>query len=157
MTFLSLNHSVTFVMHSWSVLLALELFLLWPPCVADADIIFLSCGFFYLLSLSFFPCLISAVADWMSAILAHMVWLLCEFRMQVWNELHAARWKYRTQNIAPLHNFVGPYLRNYSMHRQSEKNLLNSNTSSTCPYNMVNLPLAAEIGPVVRSTPANIH
>jgi len=23
--------------------------LLWPPCVADADIIFLSCGFFYLL------------------------------------------------------------------------------------------------------------
>jgi len=23
---------------------------LWPPCVADADIIFLPCGFFYLLS-----------------------------------------------------------------------------------------------------------
>jgi len=22
----------------------------WPPCVADADIIFLPCGFFYLLS-----------------------------------------------------------------------------------------------------------
>ena len=42
--------------------------LLWPPCVADADIIFLPCGFFYLLS--FFPRLISAIADWMSAILA---------------------------------------------------------------------------------------
>ena len=27
---------------------------LWPPCVADADIIFLSCGFFYLLSSFFF-------------------------------------------------------------------------------------------------------
>jgi len=52
--------------------------------IADADIklIFLPFGFFYLL-LSFFPRLISAVVDWMAAILAHMVWPLCEFRMQV--------------------------------------------------------------------------
>ena len=35
--------------------------------------------------------------DWMSTILPHMVWPQCEFRMQVWNVLHAARWKYRTQ------------------------------------------------------------
>ena len=40
-------------------------------CVADADIIFLSC--FYL-PIFFFPRLISAVADWMSAILRYMVW-----------------------------------------------------------------------------------
>jgi len=40
----------------------------------------------------FFPRLISAVADWMSTILLHMVWPWCEFRMQVWNVLHAARW-----------------------------------------------------------------
>jgi len=33
----------------------------------------------------------------MSTILPHMVWPWCEFRMQVWNVLHAARWKYRTQ------------------------------------------------------------
>jgi len=46
---------------------------LWPPCVADADIIFLPCGFFFFLS-SFFPRLISTVADWMSTILPHMVW-----------------------------------------------------------------------------------
>jgi len=39
---------------------------------------------------SFFPRLISAVADWMSAIPAHMVWQ-CEFRMQVCNVLHVAR------------------------------------------------------------------
>ena len=45
-----------------------------PPCVADADTIFLSCGFFLLLSSSFSPRLISAVADWMSTILLHMVW-----------------------------------------------------------------------------------
>ena len=48
-----------------------EIFL-WPPCVADADITFCS-GFFFFLS--FFPHLISVVADWISAILPHMVWL----------------------------------------------------------------------------------
>jgi len=34
-------------------------------------------------SSSFFPRLVSAVADWMSAILPHVVWPLCEFKMQV--------------------------------------------------------------------------
>ena len=32
---------------------------------------------------SFFPRLISSAADWMSAILPHMVWPQCEFKMQV--------------------------------------------------------------------------
>jgi len=32
---------------------------------------------------------------------------------------------------APSHNFVGLYLRNYGMYRQSEKNLLSSDISST--------------------------
>jgi len=45
---------------------------LWPPCIADADIIFLS-GFFFFL-LPFFPHLISAVTEWMSTILLHIVW-----------------------------------------------------------------------------------
>jgi len=39
---------------------------LWPPCVADAYIIFLSCGFFF-----FF---LFFLADWISTILSHMVW-----------------------------------------------------------------------------------
>jgi len=69
-------------------------FFLWPPCILDADIIFLSRFFFFL---SCFSRLISSVADWMSTILPHMMWLYCEFRMQVWNVLHAARRKYRTQ------------------------------------------------------------
>ena len=47
---------------------------LWPPSIADADIIFSSCGFFLLLSSSSFPRLISAVADWMSTILPNVVW-----------------------------------------------------------------------------------
>jgi len=41
---------------------------LWPPSVADADIIFLTCGF------HLFPRLISAVAEWMSTILLQTVW-----------------------------------------------------------------------------------
>ena len=51
---------------------------------------------FYLLS-SFFPRLISAAAGWMSTILCNMVWPYCKFIMQVWNVLHAARCKCRTQ------------------------------------------------------------
>jgi len=51
----------------------------------------------WFLSFSFFPRLISAVADWMSTILLHMVWPYYEFRMQVSNVLHVTRWKHRTQ------------------------------------------------------------
>jgi len=36
----------------------------------------------------------------MSTILPHMMRHLCEFRMHVWNVLHVARWKYRTQKVA---------------------------------------------------------
>ena len=65
--------------------------------------------------------------------------------MHVWNVLHTARWKYRTQKIAiwaPSHNFVGLYLRNWGMYRQLGKNVLNNNTSSTCSAdNMVNFGL----------------
>ena len=47
----------------------------------------------WFLLLLFFPRLISAVADWMSTMLADMVWPYCEFKMQVWNVLHRARCK----------------------------------------------------------------
>jgi len=57
---------------------------------------------FFLLLSSFFPRLISAFADWMSTILAHMVWPYCKFKMQVWNLLHGARWKYRTQKVTKI-------------------------------------------------------
>jgi len=44
------------------------------------------------------------------------------------------------------------------MYRQSEKNLLSSNTSSTCPDNMVNFGLlTAEIGSGVWGTPTNFN
>ena len=42
------------------------------------------------------------------------------------------------------------------MYRQSEKNLLSSNISSTCPHNMVNFgPQAAEIVSLLWGTPGN--
>jgi len=42
--------------------------------------------------------------------------------------------------------------------RQSEKNLLNDNISSICPYNMVNFgPLTAKICWRVWGTPANVN
>jgi len=81
--------------------------------------------------------------------------------MHIWNVLQAARWRYRTQKIAILassDNFVGLYLRSWGMYRQSEKNLLNIDTSSTCPYNMVNFSLiTAEICWRVWGTPANFN
>ena len=44
------------------------------------------------------------------------------------------------------------------MYRQSEKNLLNSNISSTCPHNVVNIgKITAEIGCQVFSTPTNFN
>jgi len=57
--------------------------LLWPPCVADADIIFCPVVSSSIYLSFFFPRLISTVTDWMSAILARMVWPQCEFKMQV--------------------------------------------------------------------------
>jgi len=57
---------------------------------------------------------------------------------------------------APSHNFVGLHLYNWGTYRQSEKDLLNSYISSTCPHNMVNVgPLTADIGLPVWGTPAN--
>jgi len=72
------------------------------PYVIGQAIIFLPCGFFYLSASFFFPRLFSAVADWMSTILPHMVWPKCEFRMQIWNAVHAAGWKYRTEKSSKI-------------------------------------------------------
>ena len=52
-----------------------EVNLLWSPYVIGQTIyIFMPWFVVLLLSSSFFPRLISAAADWMSAILPHMVW-----------------------------------------------------------------------------------
>jgi len=65
--------------------------------------------------------------------------------MQVWNLLHAARCKYRTQKSRQKspsghhHTTSSGYIFSTKAHIDNrKKNLLSSNTSSTCPYNMVN-------------------
>ena len=59
---------------------------------------------------------------------------------------------------APSHNFVGLYLSNKGMYRQSEKKLLNSNISSRCPHYMANFgPLTSEIRLPVWGTSANFN
>jgi len=84
--------------------------------------------------------------------------------MQVWNVLHAARWKYKTQKwrknchlrtIAQLCPAICLQRRRVS---RIEKKLLNSNAFSTCPHNMANFgSLTAEIDSVVWGTPANFN
>ena len=140
--------------------------LLWLPCVADADVIFLSCGFFYLL-LSFFPHQISAIADWMFSILPQMMWPWCEFRTRVWNMLHVACWKYRMQKIAKnwpnVHHCttLSIYIFATKAHIDSRKKLVKQQClpyMSSHPHNMVNFsPLVAEIGSLVWGTPANFN
>jgi len=91
----------------------------WPPCVADADIIFSSCSllfFFFFSSPNLSRRRLDVYHTSTIPYLPYfMMWPYCEFRMHVWNVLHVARWKCRTQKIAiwaPSHNFVGLYLRN---------------------------------------------
>ena len=64
------NVTCTYVTLQYKQRYELSRSLLWPPCTADADIIFCYCGYFLL----GFPRLISAVGDWMSTILPHMMW-----------------------------------------------------------------------------------
>jgi len=79
--------------------------------------------------------------------------------------LRVACWKFRTQKIAKK-SLSGHY-RTISLGcifaikaciENRKKILLNSDTSSACPHNMVNFgPLTAEIGLEVLGTPANFN
>jgi len=102
--------------------------------------------------LSFLPRLISAVGDWMSTILLHMVCLsanlecrseMCCTRLvgntRRKNDVKIAIW-------SPSHNLSGYIFATKACIDNRKKNLLSSNMFSTCPRNMVNFgPLAAEI------------
>jgi len=97
-------------------------------------------------------------------VLLHMVWPECEFRMQVWSVLHAARWKCRTQKIAQnspsVHDrtILSSYIFATKAYIDNRENLLNSNISPTWPYNMVNFgPPAAEILSLVWGIPVNFN
>jgi len=76
--------------------------------------------------------------------------------MCVWNALHTARCKYRMQKSLSRHHCTTLSGHIFAMKAcidNRKKNLLSSNTSSTCPNNMVNFgPLTAEIGSGVWGT-----
>jgi len=84
--------------------------------------------------------------------------------MQVWNALHAARCKYRTQKSRQKspsgyhRTTLSGYIFANKACIDNRKKLLSSNISSTCPHNMVNFgPLAAEIVSLVWGIPANYN
>jgi len=96
--------------------------------------------------------------------LLHMVWLEREFRMQVSNVLHAARWKCRTQKFANNspsghhRTSLSGYIFATKALIDNPKKLLNSDVSPICPHNTVNFgPLAAEICWLVWGTPENFN
>jgi len=117
----------------------------------------------FLVSSSFFPHLISSVADWMTTILPHMVWLSANLECRC--EMYCTRLTENTGRkndaknrhlgtIAKICQAIFSQLRHVSTFG---KNLLSSNIS-TCPHNMVNFgPLAPEIGSLVWGTPANFN
>ena len=84
--------------------------------------------------------------------------------MQVWNVLHAARWKCRTQKSRQKSpsghhrtNLSG-YIFATEARSDNRKNFSSSNMSSRCLHNMVNFdPLAAAIRWRVWGTPANFN
>jgi len=72
--------------------------------------------------------------------------------MHVWNLLHAARWKYRTQKIGKKspsghhRTTLSGYIFATEAYIDNQKMCLNSNICSTCPRNIVNVgPLTTEI------------
>jgi len=85
--------------------------------------------------------------------------------MHIWNVLHAAGWKYRTQkwrkkSPSGRHHTTlsGWIFATKARINNRKKNLLSHNISSTCAHNMVNFsPLAAEIDWRVWGTPANFN
>ena len=85
--------------------------------------------------------------------------------MQVWNVLHVARWKYRTQKWrkkSPSRHhpttLLGYIFAIKACIDNRKKNLLSTNMSFTCPHNMVNFDaLTAEIGSTIWGTPANFN
>jgi len=109
---------------------------------------FLSSFFFFL---SFFPRLISAAADWMSTILPYMAWPTGpSANLERRSEMCRARFAGNTgSKKIPFwhhHTTLSGYIFGTKACIDNRKNLLNSNTSSTCPDNMVNFGIiAAEI------------
>jgi len=123
------------------------------------DYIFILSFVLLLVVSSFFPRLISAVAEWMSAIRV-LYCLSVNWRSR--SETCCMRLAEITgcKKVAKNHQTIlsGYIFTTEACINNRKKNLLSSNMSSTCPHNMPSFgPLAAEIGLVVWGTPANLN
>ena len=120
----------------------------------------------WFLSSIFFPRLISAVGDWMSTILPHMItWCGLSVNSECRSETCCA-WLAEIQhaknrqsrhlgNVPQLCRAISSQLTHVST---IGKKLVKHQYLPVCPHNMVNFgPLAAEIDPVVWGTPANFN
>ena len=129
-------------------------------------IIFCRCGFFFFLFFLAYSqqSQISAVTDWMTIIHPHMMWPKWpQCKLECRSEMCCTRLAENTgckkfAICAPSHNFVGLYLCNEGMQRQSEKKLVKEqyllHMSSHCGKLG---QLAAEICWRVWGTPANFN
>ena len=106
----------------------------------------------FLLLLLFFPRLILAIAEWMSAILAYT------------HGVHAACWKYRTQKSCQKspsghhRTTLSGYIFVIKARINNRKKLVKQQYLFHISPNMVNFgPLTAEIDPVVCDTPENFN
>jgi len=79
--------------------------------------------------------------------------------MHVWNVLHAARWKCRTQKSPSRHHrtTLSGHIFATKACIDNRKKLLNNNISSTCPHNTVNFGPITENRWRVWGTPANFN
>jgi len=107
-------------------------------------------------SIFFFPRLISAVADWMSAILPHMVWPCANLECR--SETCCTRLAENTaRKKSPKSRHLGT-IPQLCWAISSQLRHVSIIDSPTRPHNMVNFgPLAAETDPVVWGTPANFN
>jgi len=103
----------------------------------------------WFLSSSFFPRLISAVRDWMSTILPHMVtwWCGLSANLECMSEMCCTRLAQNTGRKKSAFDIIIQLCRVVSSQPRHISTIgKNSNTSSTRPHNMVNFgPLTAEI------------
>jgi len=124
------------------------------PCVADADIIFLSCGFFLLSSVFFLssPNLSGRRLDTSTLDTSYFyTWRGLSANLECRSEVCGTR----LHTIPQLCRALSSQLRHASA---IEKKLLNSNISSTCLHSIMNVsPLVAEICWRVWGTPANFN
>ena len=108
----------------------------------------------FLLLLSFFPHLISAITGWMSAILAHMVSETCCTRLTQ----NTGRKKNSPSRHHCIYLAISSQLRHVSTIRKKLVKQQYLPHNPTCPYSMVNFgPLAAEIGLPVWGTLAHFN